>query len=99
MLEDMPEVDCVLLNVDGKEKQIKVDLNPQANQVVKILGGEAAFVGMFRVIDVIIMNLRNPSKKEKKNKYKLPAPFDKEEVFGKMLLVRTPESSKFEQNF
>merc|ERR1712216_638830 len=95
---DLPAaIKCVRLAVNGKTDEITVDMRPEANEICKRLGGEAAFVGMYRAVDVIIMKLRSPKKGEKKNKSKLPAPFDTEEVQGPMILVKMVEGTP--QNF
>jgi len=65
----------------------------QENAIAKTLGGDATFVGMYGAANLVIMSLRNPTKKDKVNAYSLPKPFQDEKVQGPMLLVRMVDGS------
>ena len=67
----------------------EIDLN--IIEIYSILGGRATFIGQWPEIDVVIMKAEHA---ELKNHNILPQPFNKEETFGKILLVRMDENSE-----
>jgi sporulation protein YlmC with PRC-barrel domain len=79
----------------GKVEEIDLDISPEKNEIFKLLGGRQTFIGQWPDIDVVIMKAENG---HTKNENVLPAPFNKEEVLGKILLVRMDENSE-PQNF
>ena len=72
-------------------EQIHIDIEPSKNEVFKILSGRATFIGQWPEIDVVILKPENSG--IIKNENILPKPFEDEEVYGKILLVRMDENS------
>tara|TARA_R110001606_G_scaffold3987_3_gene19001 strand:+ start:1545 stop:1868 length:324 start_codon:yes stop_codon:yes gene_type:complete len=71
--------------------EIDLDISPHKNEIFKILEGRQTFIGQWPDIDVVIMK---PEDGKMKNENILPHPFDAEEVYGKILLVRMDENSE-----
>jgi hypothetical protein len=71
-------------------EEIEVDIEPSKNEIFKILGGKATFIGQWPEIDVVIMK---PEHGLIENENILPFPFHREEVWGKILLIRMDEHS------
>ena len=71
--------------------EIDLDITPHKNEIFKILGGPQTFIGQWPDIDVVIMK---PEDGKVKNENTLPPPFDTEDVYGKILLVRMDEHSE-----
>lgn len=71
-------------------EEIDLDISPSKNQIFKILRGRQTFIGQWPDIDVVIMK---PEDGKVKNENNLPHPFDVEDVYGKILLVRMDENS------
>ena len=74
----------------GDVVEINLDIAPHKNEIFKILEGRQTFIGQWPEIDVVIMK---PEDGKLKNENTLPNPFDVEDVFGKILLVRMDENS------
>ena len=74
----------------GDLKQIDLDIHPRKNEVFKLLSGTATFIGQWPELDVVIMK---PQYGVTLNTNALPPPFDTEEVYGSILLVRMDENS------
>ena len=72
-------------------EEIEVDIDPIKNEIFKILGGRQTFIGQWEELDVVIMK---PENGDVFNMNTLPYPFDKEEVNGKILLMRMDENSE-----
>ncbi len=72
-------------------EEIDLDITPVKNQIFKLLGGRQTFIEQWPVIDVVIMKTENATIK---NENVLPRPFDKEDVRGKVLLVRMDADSE-----
>ena len=70
--------------------QIDLDIHPRKYEIFKILSGTATFIGQWPELDVVIMK---PQYGTTLNTNTLPAPFDTEEVYGSILLVRMDENS------
>jgi len=82
---------CVLISeeeghVTEVESQLGADL-------FALLKGTATFIGQFDDIDVVIMKCDTSQFQLMRNRNKLPAPFEDEEVIGPILLVRMDENS------
>ena len=75
----------------GNIEEIELDISPAKNEIFKLLEGRQTFIGQWPDIDVVIMK---PEDGKVKNENALPHPFDVEDVFGKILLVRMDESSE-----
>jgi hypothetical protein len=75
----------------GDLEEINLDIAPHKNEIFKILEGRQTFIGQWPDIDVVIMK---PEDGKMKNENTLPHPFNKERVFGKILLVRMDENSE-----
>ena len=74
-----------------KYEEIDLDIEPSKNEIFKLLGGRATFIGQWPEIDVVIMK---PEQGLMENVNILPYPFHGEEVRGKILLVRMDENSE-----
>jgi hypothetical protein len=72
-------------------EQIDIDIDPSKNEIFKLLSGRATFIGQWPDIDVVIMKPEKPGLL--KNENILPKPFEDEEVYGKILLMRMDENS------
>ncbi len=75
----------------GDIVEIDLDISPHKNEIFKLLEGGQTFIGQWPDIDVVIMK---PEDGKMKNENILPHPFDVEEVYGKILLVRMDENSE-----
>tara|TARA_Y100000389_G_scaffold168079_1_gene173583 strand:+ start:182 stop:481 length:300 start_codon:yes stop_codon:yes gene_type:complete len=83
---------AVLINEElGNVKQIEIDIDPRKNEIFKILSGRATFIGQWPDIDVVIVKCVEAAKL---NENKLPQPFQDEEVYGKIILIRMDENSE-----
>ena len=76
---------------EDKLEEINLDIDPVKNEIYKILSGRATFIGQWPDIDVVILKCVQATKL---NQNTLPPPFDGEEVYGKILLVRMDENSE-----
>ncbi len=74
----------------GNIREIDLDITPHKNEVFTLLEGRQTFIGQWPEIDVVIMK---PEDGKLKNANTLPNPFDVEDVYGKILLVRMDENS------
>ena len=74
----------------GDLRQIDLDIHPRKNEIFQILSGSATFIGQWPELDVVIMK---PQYGAILNTNALPPPFDTEEVYGSILLVRMDENS------
>lgn len=74
----------------GNIEEIELDISSSKNEIFKLLGGRQTFIGQWPDIDVVIMM---PEDGKVKNENTLPHPFDVEDVYGKILLVRMDENS------
>lgn len=74
----------------GHVEEIDLDIAPSKNEIFKLLCGRQTFIGQWPDIDVVIMK---PEDGKVKNENNLPHPFDVEDVYGKILLVRMDENS------
>ena len=74
----------------GHVEEIDLDIAPSKNEIFKLLCGRQTFIGQWPDIDVVLMK---PEDGKVKNENNLPHPFDVEDVYGKILLVRMDENS------
>src|SRR5210317_389151 len=72
-------------------EEIDLDITPSKNEIFKLLHGRQTFIGQWPEIDVVIMKAESATIL---NENTLPPPFDIEEVYGKILLVRMDEESE-----
>lgn len=72
-------------------EEIDLDISPAKNEIFKLLGGSQTFIGQWPEIDVVILKSED---NKVKNENTLVHPFDNEEVYGKILLVRMDENSE-----
>lgn len=72
-------------------EEIEIDIDPTKNEIFKFLGGPQTFIGQWPDIDVVIMKAESSG--IIKNVNILPNPFEDEEVYGKILLMRMDENS------
>jgi len=83
---------AVLIHEDRDNiEEIKLNINPDKNEIYNLLSGKVTFVGQWPEIDVVIIR---PVHGSCKNKNTLPYPFHNEEIMGKILLVRMDENSE-----
>jgi hypothetical protein len=75
---------------EGNIEEIDLDIDPSKNEIFLLLCGRQTFIGQWPEIDVVIMK---PEDGTTRNDNVLPTPFDVEEVYGKILLVRMDENS------
>ena len=75
---------------DGNILEIDLDIDPSKNEIFLRLGGPATFIGQWPDLDVVIMKSVSG---EALNHNVLPTPFNLEEVYGPILLVRMDENS------
>ena len=75
----------------GNIEEIELDISSSKNEIFKLLGGRQTFIGQWPDIDVVIMM---PEDGKVKNENTLPHPFDTEDVYGKILLMRMDEHSE-----
>lgn len=75
----------------GNVEQIEIDIDPKKNEIFKILSGRATFIGQWPDIDVVIVKCVEAAKL---NENVLPPPFQDEEVYGKIILIRMDENSE-----
>jgi hypothetical protein len=74
----------------GNLEEIDLDIDPKKNEIFKLLRGPQTFIGQWPAIDVVIMKCKDGFEK---NQNSLPYPFDTEDVYGRILLVRMDENS------
>ena len=75
----------------GHVQEIDLDITPVKNEIFKLLGGRQTFIGQWPDIEVVIMKAENATIK---NENILSHPFDKEDTYGKILLVRMDQYSE-----
>jgi len=75
----------------GNIQEIDLDITPSKNEIFLRLGGPATFIGQWPDLDVVIM--KSTYNGESLNRNTLPTPFNTEEVYGSILLVRMDENS------
>jgi hypothetical protein len=80
----------LIKEVLGDIRQIDLDIDPRKNEIFLLLSGSPTFIGQWTDLDVVIMK---PQYSEVFNNNILPPPFDVEEVYGSILLVRMDENS------
>ena len=88
-----PKVKAVVINVCGKVVEKELDMTPKVDIVTKVLGGAATIVGQYKN-GAVVMKLKDPKESMEHNEATLPAPFEKEAVQGKILLVRMDENAE-----
>ena len=88
-----PKVKAVVINASGKVVEKEIDMTPKVDIVSKVLGGPATIVGQYQN-GAVVMKLKDPKESMDHNEATLPAPFDKEPIQGKILLVRMDENSE-----
>ncbi len=81
----------LILEKEGHIQEIDLDIAPHKNEIFNLLEGRQTFIGQWPEIDVVIMK---PEDGKLKNENTLPNPFDVEDVYGKILLVRMDENSE-----
>jgi len=74
----------------GHIEEIELDIAPEKNEIYKLLGGKATFIGQWCDLDVVIMKAIHGLVP---NENTLPSPFDNEIIMGAVLLVRMDENS------
>jgi hypothetical protein len=74
----------------GNIQEIDLDIDPHKNEIFLRLGGPATFIGQWPDLDVVIIRCIHGVSL---NQNTLPTPFNTEEVYGPILLVRMDENS------
>jgi hypothetical protein len=82
-------VKCVLIGEDfGDIQEIE---SPLQKDLYTLLKGPGTFIGQYSSASVVIMKCRESIFELKMNQNTLPVPYENEEVFGPILLVRMNE--------
>ena len=82
---------AVLLHTERDSiEEIELDIAPEKNEVVRAVQGLPTFIGQWPEIDVVLVKSHGALVR---NENVLPKPFDREVVFGSVLLVRMDENS------
>ena len=85
-------VAAILINEQvGDIKEIQLDIDPKKNEIFYLLNGTPTFIGQWPELDVVLIKMEMG---QILNENILPSPFDKEEVLGKILLVRMDHNSE-----
>lgn len=77
--------------------EIDINIDPVKNEIFKVLQGPATFIGQWPEIDVVIMKRvmgGDPCADRERNENRLPPPFQRENVLGKVLLMRMDVDSE-----
>ena len=74
----------------GDIREIELDIDPRKNEIFLLLSGSPTFIGQWPDLDVVIMKAQYANNI---NNNILPSPFENEEVYGSILLVRMDENS------
>jgi hypothetical protein len=83
---------AVLLHEEYRNHtELELNIEPSKNEIFKLLGGPATFIGQWPDIEVVIVKNTIGGKD---NLNKLPKPFETEKTCGKILLVRMDEDSE-----
>ena len=86
-------VKAVFIHTDGDVTEIDLDITGKKNEIFKLLKGSPTFIGQWPEMDVVIMKCRDSVLELELNTHVLPLPFENEETFGSILLVRMDENS------
>jgi hypothetical protein len=85
-------VNCVLISEEeGHVTNVEVSL--KGDDLFRILKGTATFIGQLPETDVVIMKCDISYFELIENRNKLPEPYEKEVVFGPILLIRMDENA------
>lgn len=76
---------------EGVIDEIDLDISPRKNEIFTHLCGKQTFIGQWPDIDVVIMKAESATVK---NTNTLPPPFNAEDIYGKVLLVRMDAHSE-----
>ena len=98
-------INIIVLKENGNIEEIQLDLDKNKNEIGLYLQDKLTFIGQINREDtenieekktnIILINGFNAEKKGRKlNKCKLPEPFDKEKIFGDIILL--PMNDKIE---
>ena len=95
-------ITMLILKVNGNIEEIQLDMNKNKNELGLYLEDKLTFIGQINreerekgKTNIILIKGLNAKKKGKKiNKCKLPIPFDKEEIYGDIILI--PINEKIE---
>ena len=85
-------VKCVLIGESLGD--IQVIESPLQKDIYTLLKGPGTFMGQYDHVDVVIMKCRESIFELELNQNKLPEPYQNEQVFGPILLVRMNENSE-----
>jgi|TARA_R110002074_G_scaffold18482_3_gene59846 hypothetical protein len=79
---------------EQKDKIQEVDIDVDSTDTFRLLKGPGTFIGQWPEIEVVIMKCRESCMELMDNENVLPAPFDKEDTKGSVLLIRMDEDSE-----
>ena len=85
-------VKCVLIGESWGD--IRVIDSPLQRDIYTLLKGPGTFIGQYEHVDVVIMKCRDSIFDLELNQNTLPEPYQNEQVFGPILLVRMNENSE-----
>jgi hypothetical protein len=88
-------VNCVLISEEENHiTDVQITVSNRSNDLFRVLKGTATFIGQWPELEVVIMKCRESNFQLLKNINKLPPPFQDEEVFGPILLIRMDSDSE-----
>ncbi len=93
MKEDGPIVTAVQLSSSGDAKEITLDMTPNKNELVKVLGGKISFYGQYEDLEVVVVALAEFPVLQPVNDFKLPPPLHSHDIKGDVILLKVNEDS------
>jgi hypothetical protein len=84
-------VKVVVLEPRGTEIELDINLDPKRNELYKFLDGTVTFIGQLVGTDVVIVKA---TQAVVPNTHHLPPPFETEEVYGPIVLIRMDQSAE-----
>tara|TARA_B000000441_G_C21741991_1_gene354593 strand:+ start:1502 stop:1906 length:405 start_codon:yes stop_codon:yes gene_type:complete len=88
---------AVLINEKRKDiHEINIDISPSKNEIFKILGGKASFLGQWPDEQVVIVKCepKDSTFELNLNQNRLPRPFTNMIVHGRILLLRMDDNAE-----
>lgn len=95
----MEIINLLILKENGNIDEIKLDMDKDKNELGIYLKDKLTFIGQIirepeRTNIIIISGLNSNKFNKNINKCKLPIPFDKEEIYGDIVLLPMNEKSE-----
>jgi Family of unknown function (DUF5880) len=84
-------VKVLVLEPSGTAVEMDMNFDPKRNELSKFLDGTVTFIGQLIGTDVVIVKAtRHPVP----NTHRLPPPFESEEAYGPIVLIRMDQSAE-----